>query len=158
MLTKRPYKCGNCPSYYDQGDGHFIGAAIQDRARVGQCRMRPPTGDRRPGIKPVAPGFLLGFLWGASDGTFDSAGTPAGADQRHLVVIESSSYGWLRIDASSRQRASRWPWPPSLNLPRSSRPQHRRYRGFTNGQEKDEAGFVVCSLSHLTLPFRKTFR
>jgi hypothetical protein len=43
MLTKRPYKCGNCPSHYDQGDGHFIGADIQDRARMGQCRVRSPA-------------------------------------------------------------------------------------------------------------------
>lgn len=45
-MTKRPYKCGNCPSYYDQGDGHFIGANIQDRERVGQCRMRSPSRGR----------------------------------------------------------------------------------------------------------------
>ena len=45
MLTNRPYSCGNCPSYYDQGDGCTIRPDIENTHRRGECRKNPPAVD-----------------------------------------------------------------------------------------------------------------
>jgi hypothetical protein len=43
MMTQRPYCCGNCPNYYDMGDGQFTRPDIENRFRRGQCRQNPPV-------------------------------------------------------------------------------------------------------------------
>jgi hypothetical protein len=45
MLTNRPYCCGNCPSYHDQGDGVTIHPDIDNKHRRGECRKNPPAVD-----------------------------------------------------------------------------------------------------------------
>lgn len=45
MLTNRPYCCGNCPSYHDQGDGFIIRPDIDNKHRRGECRKNPPAVD-----------------------------------------------------------------------------------------------------------------
>jgi hypothetical protein len=45
MLNQRPYCCGNCPSYLDQGDGVTIRPGIDNKYRRGECRKNPPAID-----------------------------------------------------------------------------------------------------------------
>lgn len=43
MLTQRPYCCGNCTHFLDQGDGQFLRPDIENWKRMGQCRKIPPS-------------------------------------------------------------------------------------------------------------------